>query len=157
MCHSCTVAHLAAMYGSIRRPDFLLSVLTRQGPSRSIGWLSKLVETRGVEMLDALPAACLCEFLVYDRRDGFIWPPACPIPSPAPPTRKKTHFIDQPPPLSCLISRLYLTLCHPCLPVIDPPIHYINPRATPDPRQPFKTLRNSLPRPMVVVKESRRA
>ena len=51
-----------------RSPDFLLSVIKRQGTLESMKWLSDLVESSHSSM-EVLPVPCLCEFLLGSYQD----------------------------------------------------------------------------------------
>lgn len=46
-----------------RRPDFLLDIIQRQGPSQHMPWLADLVQN-SEGALSHLPVQCLCEFLL---------------------------------------------------------------------------------------------
>ena len=56
--------HLGMMMCKCRQPDFLLDVISRQGASRSLPWLIRLIEANEGS-LSVLPIQCLCEFLLH--------------------------------------------------------------------------------------------
>lgn len=51
-----------------RSPDFLLSIIKRQGTLESMKWLTDLVESSHSSM-EVLPVPCLCEFLLGSYQD----------------------------------------------------------------------------------------
>lgn len=51
-----------------RSPDFLLSIIKKQGTSESMKWLTDLVESSHSSM-EVLPVPCLCEFLMASYQD----------------------------------------------------------------------------------------
>jgi len=51
-----------------RSPDFLLSIIKRQGTSESMKWLTDLVESSHSSM-EVLPVPCLCEFLMASYQE----------------------------------------------------------------------------------------
>uniref|UniRef100_UPI00358F4073 integrator complex subunit 1 n=1 Tax=Myxine glutinosa TaxID=7769 RepID=UPI00358F4073 len=60
--------HLGQLLCSSRDPDFLLSIIQRQGSSQSMPWLADLVEA-SEGSLDILPVQCLCEFLLHEAAE----------------------------------------------------------------------------------------
>ena len=57
-----------------RSPDFLLSIIKRQGTLESMKWLTDLVESSHSSM-EVLPVPCLCEFLMASYQDQFAGAP----------------------------------------------------------------------------------
>lgn len=57
--------NLGSLLCRSRNPDFLLSIIERQGTVGSMPWLADLVEA-SEGSLDVLPVQCLCEFLLHD-------------------------------------------------------------------------------------------
>lgn len=53
-----------------RSPDFLLSIIKRQGTLESMKWLTDLVESSHSSM-EVLPVPCLCEFLLASYQDQY--------------------------------------------------------------------------------------
>ena len=54
-----------------RAPDFLLSIIKRQGTLESMKWLTDLVESSHSSM-EVLPVPCLCEFLLASYQEQLV-------------------------------------------------------------------------------------
>jgi integrator complex subunit 1 len=62
--HSLNTTHrLGHLLCRSRKPDLLLDIIQRQGPSQSMPWLSDLVQSSDGDF-NHLPVQCLCEFLL---------------------------------------------------------------------------------------------
>lgn len=49
---------------SSQSPQLILSIMEERGPNQAMGWLGPIIQSEP-EILEALPAACLCEVLLH--------------------------------------------------------------------------------------------
>lgn len=70
--HSLNSTHrLGHLLCRSRKPDLLLDIIQRQGPSQSMPWLSDLVQSSDGDF-NHLPVQCLCEFLLSNSNNISI-------------------------------------------------------------------------------------
>ncbi len=74
-----------------RSPDFLLSVIKRQGTAESMKWLTDLVENSHSSM-EVLPVPCLCEFLMASYQDQLAGAPGTATDMETDPNSHRSHY-----------------------------------------------------------------